>query len=115
VASSGTHDKMQFTLGHTGLYDRFAGRIFSATQVARGKPAPDLFLFAADQMGVRPAECIVVEDSAFGVAAARAAGMHVLAYAGGVTSATRLAGPGTTVFHDMRDLPDLLARHEGTR
>jgi HAD superfamily hydrolase (TIGR01509 family) len=109
VASSGSHDKMRFTLGLTGLYDRFAGRIFSATQVARGKPAPDLFLFAAEQMGARPAECIVVEDSAFGVAAARAAGMHVLAYAGGVTPAAKLAGAGTTIFYDMRDLPVLLS------
>jgi HAD superfamily hydrolase (TIGR01509 family) len=115
VASSGTHDKMRFTLGHTGLYDRFAGRIFSATQVAHGKPAPDLFLFAAEQMGAPPQRCVVVEDSAFGVAAARAAGMHVLAYAGGVTSATKLAGPGTTIFDDMRDLPDLLSRHEGAQ
>lgn len=115
VASSGTHDKMRFTLGLTGLYDRFAGRIFSATQVAHGKPAPDLFLFAAAQMGVSPAQCVVVEDSAFGVAAARSAGMHVLAYASGVTSATKLAGPATTIFHDMRDLPALLSRHEGAR
>jgi HAD superfamily hydrolase (TIGR01509 family) len=115
VASSGTHDKMRFTLGHTGLYERFAGRIFSATQVAHGKPAPDLFLFAAEQLGASPAQCVVVEDSAFGVAAARAAGMHVLAYAGGVTSAKKLDGPGTTIFHDMRDLPDLLSRHEGAQ
>lgn len=108
VASSGTHDKMRFTLGHTGLYDRFAGRIFSATQVARGKPAPDLFLFAAQEMGAAWQDCVVVEDSAFGVAAARAAGMHVLAYAGGVTPAAKLAGPLTTVFDDMRRLPELL-------
>jgi HAD superfamily hydrolase (TIGR01509 family) len=108
VASSGTHDKMRFTLGRTGLFDRFDGRIFSATQVARGKPAPDLFLFAAAQMGVAPTACAVVEDSAFGVAAARAAGMRVLAYAGGVTPAAKLVGPGTTVFGDMPNLPNLL-------
>ncbi len=108
VASSGTHDKMRFTLGLTGLYERFAGRIFSATQVARGKPAPDLFLSAAEQMGVAPTACAVVEDSAFGVAAARAAGMRVLAYARGVTPAAKLVGPSTTVFNDMRNLPDLL-------
>jgi HAD superfamily hydrolase (TIGR01509 family) len=108
VASSGTHDKMRFTLGLTGLYDRFAGRIFSATQVVRGKPAPDLFLFAAEQMGVAPSACVVVEDSAMGVSGARAAGMRVLAYAGGVTPAAKLVGRNTTVFDDMRNLPDLL-------
>jgi beta-phosphoglucomutase-like phosphatase (HAD superfamily) len=68
---------MRFTLGLTGLYERFYGRIFSATEVARGKPAPDLFLYAADRMGVQPTACVVVEDSVHGVAAARAAGMHV--------------------------------------
>jgi HAD superfamily hydrolase (TIGR01509 family) len=108
VASSGTHEKMRYTLGLTGLYDRFEGCIFSATEVANGKPAPDLFLYAAEQMGVSPAECTVVEDSAMGVAAARAAGMRVLAYGAGVTPARKLAGPQTTIFHDMRQLPELL-------
>jgi HAD superfamily hydrolase (TIGR01509 family) len=108
VASSGTHDKMRFTLGLTGLYDRFAGRIFSATEVARGKPAPDLFLHVAERMGVPPAACAVVEDSRSGVEAARAAGMRAFAYAGGVTPAERLRGPGTVVFSDMRALPELL-------
>ena len=110
MASSGTHDKMRYTLGLTGLYDRFAGRIFSASEVARGKPAPDLFLHAAKQMGVEPAACAVVEDSRHGVAAARAAGMLALGYAGGLTAAEHLRGPGTIVFDDMRDLPSLLAR-----
>lgn len=109
VASSGSHAKMQRTLGQTGLLDRFEGRIFSATEVPNGKPAPDLFLHAADRLGTHPARCAVVEDSAYGVQAARAAGMHVFAYAGGVTPAGRLSGPGTTVFHDMRDLPELIA------
>lgn len=110
VASSGTHEKMRLTLGLTGLYDRFAGRIFSATEVARGKPAPDLFLHAAARMGARPDRCVVVEDSAMGVAAARAAGMPVLAYAAGVTPADRLRGPGTILFDDMRELPALIER-----
>jgi HAD superfamily hydrolase (TIGR01509 family) len=109
VASSGTHEKMRFTLGLTGLYDRFHGRIFSATEVARGKPAPDLFLYVADRMGVSPGACVVVEDSAPGVAAARAAGMLVFAYAGGVTPAARLVGPRTIVFEEMRELPGLLS------
>ncbi|MFI1227504.1 MULTISPECIES: HAD family hydrolase [unclassified Streptomyces] len=108
VASSGTHEKMRHTLGRTGLYERFAGRIHSATEVGRGKPAPDLFLYAAERMGVDPAACVVVEDSRPGVLAARSAGMRCLGYGGGVTPAEWLTGPGTTVFHDMRELPALL-------
>jgi HAD superfamily hydrolase (TIGR01509 family) len=110
VASSGSHEKMRYTLGLTGLYDRFAGRIFSASEVARGKPAPDLFLHAAERMGVEPGACAVVEDSRHGVEAARAAGMFAFGFAGGVTSAEHLRGPGTLVFSDMRELPGLLAR-----
>ncbi|HEV8142932.1 MAG TPA: HAD family hydrolase [Methylomirabilota bacterium] len=109
VASSGSHEKMRYTLGLAGLYDRFAGRIFSASEVARGKPAPDLFLYAAGRMGVDPATCAVVEDSRYGVEAARAAGMLALGFAGGLTAAEHLHGPGTLVFSDMRELPRLLA------
>ncbi|MGW6394200.1 HAD family hydrolase [Streptomyces sp. NPDC055103] len=109
VASSGSHEKMRHTLGRTGLYDFFAGRIYSASEVPRGKPAPDLFLYAARRMGVDPAACAVVEDSGPGVAAARAAGMRAFGYTGGPTPAERLEGAGTVVFHDMRELPDLLA------
>jgi HAD superfamily hydrolase (TIGR01509 family) len=110
VASSGTHEKIRFTLGLTGLYERFAGRIFSVGDVARGKPAPDLFLHAAGRMGVPPAQCAVVEDSRYGVEAARAAGMRAFGYAGGLAPKGALAGPQTIVFEDMRDLPGLLAR-----
>jgi len=109
VASSGGHEKMRFTLGLTGLWERFEGRIFSATEVAHGKPAPDLFLHAASSMGVDPAACAVVEDSRYGVEAARAAGMRAFAYRGGLTAPERLAGPGTMVFDDMRQLPRLLS------
>lgn len=109
VASGGTHDKMRHTLGVSGLYTRFDGRIFSASEVDRGKPAPDLFLHAAERMGVPPERCVVVEDSRPGVQAARAAGMRSFGYAGGVTPAAWLEGPGTTVFTDMRHLPELLA------
>jgi len=109
VASSGSHEKIEHSLCLCGLLARFAGRIFSGTEVAHAKPAPDLFLHAAAEMGVEPAGCVVVEDSEAGVEAARAAGMRVLAYAGSVTSAERLAG-ATEVFDDMRRLPDLLAR-----
>jgi HAD superfamily hydrolase (TIGR01509 family) len=113
VASSGTHERMRYTLGLTGLYPRFAGRIFSASEVARGKPAPDLFLHAANRMGVRPAACAVVEDSRYGVEAARAAGMRALGYAGGLSPRAWLEGPGTVVFDEMRDLPRLLGTVPG--
>ncbi len=109
VASSGGHEKIRHTLTHTGLYTRFHGRIFSATEVERGKPSPDLFIHAARTIGVAPAACVVVEDSRYGVQAARAAGMRSLGYAGGLTPAEWLEGAETIVFHDMRTLPRLLA------
>ena len=111
VASSGSHDKLRFTLGHTGLYRRFEGRIFSGYEVANGKPAPDLFLHAAARMGAEPARCAVVEDSHYGVLAARAAGMRVFGYAGGLTPPERLRGEATVLFEDMRELPRLLAEN----
>jgi beta-phosphoglucomutase-like phosphatase (HAD superfamily) len=100
---------MRYTLGLTGLYERFAGRIFSVEEVTHGKPAPDLFLHAATRMGVEPSACAVVEDSRHGVEAARAAGMLAFGFAGGLTSAERLRGPRTIVFSDMGDLPGLVA------
>ncbi len=109
VASSGSYEKMDMTLGRTGLLDRFRDRIFSAVDVAAGKPAPDLFLHAARQMGAAPDRCAVVEDSVAGITAARAAGMRALGYSGSVTPAARLAAAGATVFADMRTLPELLA------
>lgn len=110
VASSGSHEKMQLTLGKTGLFERFDGRIFSSTDptVARGKPAPDLFLHAAAQMGVDPSACAVIEDSPYGVEAALAAGMMPFGFAGSVIPAERLVGAGVTVFAHMNELPHLL-------
>ncbi len=108
VASGGTHSKMRFTLGLTGLYERFDGRIYSAEDVTRGKPAPDLFLLAASELGVPAPRCAVVEDSPLGLEAAIAAGMSALAYAGGLTPRSRLAVAGATLFEDMRALPTLL-------
>jgi beta-phosphoglucomutase-like phosphatase (HAD superfamily) len=99
---------MRFTLGKTGLLERFAGRIFSGDEVAHGKPAPDIFLFAADRMGVSPGRCAVVEDSLSGVTAGLSAGMAVFAYAGGVTAADALALDGAEVFDHMADLPTRL-------
>ncbi|MGZ4427130.1 MAG: HAD family hydrolase [Nocardioidaceae bacterium] len=107
VASSGTHERMRRTLGITGLYDRLRGRIFSATEVRHGKPAPDLFLHAATRMGVPAERCVVVEDSVYGVQAAVAAGMQVYGYAGGLTAAHLLAGAGATTVDDLRELVDV--------
>ncbi|MBM3644550.1 MAG: HAD-IA family hydrolase [Alphaproteobacteria bacterium] len=109
VASSGGHDKMRLTLGLTGLWSRLEGRIFSASEVARGKPAPDLFLHAARRMGAAPDACIVIEDSAPGIVAARAAGMRALAYVGAPwTDRAALQAEGGELFDDMRALPQLL-------
>jgi HAD superfamily hydrolase (TIGR01509 family) len=111
VASSGSPEKMRFTLGLTGLWDLFEGRIFSASQVLRGKPFPDLFLHAAIGMNVQPFECTVVEDSVPGIQAARAAGMRALAYAGPpYADRAALAAVGGELFDDMRQLPDLVRR-----
>ena len=101
VASSGDLAKMRLTLGLTGLWDRFEGRIYSATDVAHGKPAPDLFIHAAAQMGFAPEDCIVVEDSPAGCEAARAAGMRVLGFGEDLDA--------DLLFDDMADLPGLVA------
>jgi len=108
VASSGPHHKMAVTLRSTGLWERFEGRIFSASEVAAGKPAPDLFLHAARRMGFDPAATAVVEDSLPGIEAARVAGMRALAFARH-TDADVLAAAGGEPFHDMAELPRLLA------
>jgi HAD superfamily hydrolase (TIGR01509 family) len=107
VASQGPLEKMAVSLGVTGLRARFEGRIFSAYQVARGKPHPDLFLFAAETMGVAPRACVVIEDSPLGVTAAKAAGMAVLGFAPEDDGAD-LTAAGATLFRDMAELPGLL-------
>ena len=109
VASSGEPDHIRHSLGLVGLLDAFGDHIFSAVEVAHGKPAPDLFLHAAARMGADPERCVVIEDSRYGVEAARAAGMRSYGYAGGLTPAAWLQGPDTTVFTDMRKLPTLLS------
>ncbi|CAN5908897.1 HAD family hydrolase [soil metagenome] len=83
VASSTPRPSLLRRLRHTGLAELFGSAVFSADQVDRGKPAPDLFLFAATSMGVEPADCVVVEDSVHGVRAGRAAGMAVIGFTGG--------------------------------
>jgi HAD superfamily hydrolase (TIGR01509 family) len=114
VASSGPPEKISASLNRVGLHDRFAPHIFSAVQVQHGKPAPDLFLFAAGQMKVPSARCLVIEDSVSGIAAARAAGMAVLGYHGGSHcrpgyAATLLAAGAAATFDDMRKLAGLIA------
>jgi HAD superfamily hydrolase (TIGR01509 family) len=115
VASSSTHASIEFKLRRTGLWDAFAGAIFSVDDVAHSKPAPDVFLHAARELGATPMACAVVEDSTTGVAAGLAAGMEVFAFSGGVTGADQLAAPGATVFDDMTQLGALLARPRAVR
>ena len=109
IASSGDHAKMRTTLGATGLLPLFEGRLFSGTEVARGKPAPDVFLLAAERMGAAPARTAVVEDSVTGVLAGCAAGMTVFGFAGLVPAADLAAARAFRTFTHMRDLPALLA------
>lgn len=109
VASSGTHQRIRHSLSLCNMSTYFEDEhIFSAQDVRRGKPAPDLFLHAASAMGATPRQCVVIEDSAHGVNAARAAGMRVLGYAGGVTPAKTLLAAGAQVFQSMAQVPGLL-------
>jgi beta-phosphoglucomutase-like phosphatase (HAD superfamily) len=105
---------MELTLGLTGLKRYFGERLFSASMVAHGKPAPDIFLYAAEQMGYLPETCVVVEDSPTGVTAAVAAGMRVLAYAAD-TDAEVLRVAGAQPFAEMAALPALLGLDSGLR
>ena len=111
VASSGSVEKMETTLGISGLLPYFRPHLFSAVHVKRGKPEPDLFLHAAQRMGHAPSGCLVIEDSTAGVTAARRAGMRVIGFAGasharempGYADALRQAG-AADVFDDMARL-----------
>jgi HAD superfamily hydrolase (TIGR01509 family) len=107
VASSGPHHKMAVTLRTTGMWERFEGRIFSASEVAAGKPAPDLFLHAAARMGFDPSTTAVVEDSLPGIQAAVAAGMRALAFTRH-GDPSELVAAGGEPFADMAELPALL-------
>jgi HAD superfamily hydrolase (TIGR01509 family) len=106
MGSNGSAEKMQITLGQHGLIPRFQG-LFSGQTLGKPKPAPDLYLHAAKALNTAAAECIVIEDSATGAQAARAAGMRCMGYAPhGNASALRDAG--AIIFNDMNDLPRLL-------
>jgi len=117
VASSGSMEKIKHSLTLTGLYDRFKPHIFSTEMVTRGKPAPDLFLYAAEKMGVAPNKCLVIEDSPVGIKGAQRAGMSVFGFAG-----ASHAGPGYAemldltgadlIFREMFALPNLISLHQ---
>jgi HAD superfamily hydrolase (TIGR01509 family) len=115
VASSSGPDRLRHALSLVGLARRFEPHIFSATQVENGKPAPDLFLFAARTMGVTPEQCVVIEDSVAGVQAAVAAGMRVFGFTGGGHCGPchgdllREAG-AYGIFGHMREFPSLHVR-----
>ena len=115
VASSSQPERIELSLTVTGLWPRFQGRAFSATMVSRGKPAPDLFLYAANTLGYAPTACLVVEDSPAGITAAKAAGMRVVAFTGGshaTTDAHRAAIAALApdaVIDDIGDLVSLCA------
>jgi HAD superfamily hydrolase (TIGR01509 family) len=114
VASSSAPERLRHSLSLAGLLHRFAPHVFSATQVARGKPAPDLFLFAAASMHADSAACMVIEDSVPGVQAAVAAGMRVIGFTGGghcrPGHAERLLAAGAAaIADDMRRLPALVS------
>jgi HAD superfamily hydrolase (TIGR01509 family) len=114
VASSSQMERIRVSLSLTGLIHRFDPSIFSAAMVHHGKPAPDLFLYAAAAMGIDPAACLVIEDSPAGIVAAQRAGMRVFAFLGGghiEPSGLRReieALHPTAIFDDMHDLPRLV-------
>jgi HAD superfamily hydrolase (TIGR01509 family) len=115
VASSSQVERIRLSLSLTGLLARFEPNIFSASMVTRGKPAPDLFLHAAERMGVAPSRCLVVEDSPAGVQAALEAGMRVCAFTGGAHADERhravlLGLSPWQMLDDIGKLPDLLER-----
>ncbi|MBO9473968.1 HAD family phosphatase [Shimia sp. R10_1] len=107
VCSNGPHAKMDVTLARCGLTQRFAGRIYSREDVPNPKPAPDVYLKAAADAGIAPANCVVVEDSPNGARAGKAAGMHTLGFIAD-TAAEHLTPICDAVFDDMRALPGLL-------
>jgi HAD superfamily hydrolase (TIGR01509 family) len=118
VASSAPLDRVRFCLETTGLIRYFGPHLFSANDIRRGKPAPDLFLHAAARMGIAPRDCVVVEDSPIGVQAALAAGMTAIGFAGGSHAGPQLpsllaAAGARTIIADLRALKSTLVALRG--
>ena len=107
VASSGTPEKIQHSLELTSLAHFFGSHVYSATQVEHGKPAPDLFVFAAQQLGIHPKDCVVIEDSAAGVRGAVAAGTFTIGYCG-ATNPEELQSLGAHPVQHMHEVYSLL-------
>lgn len=112
VASNSSPRHIELVLGLTGLLDYFDGKLYSCHHVDRPKPFPDVYLYAASQMGYAPENCVVIEDSVAGVKAGSAAGMRVLGYVPSDRPSSHhgllLAAGAKLVFDDMRQLLDLL-------
>lgn len=114
VASNSRHARIRMSLDIVGLLQRFEGKISSAEDVLAGKPAPDVYLRAAEMLGVPPDRCIAVDDSPFGVEAAHRAGMYVLAYAGAHGTASLPERDRVFVLDDIADLPEVVNRLTST-
>ena len=102
VASNGPKSKMALTLGQVGFLDRMKGRLFSRSDVRRPKPAPDLFLYAAEQMGVSPGKALVVEDSPTGIRAGLSAGMTTVGFCGAGGDRQALEGAHFLISRPMQ-------------
>ncbi|MGI3169060.1 HAD family hydrolase [Pseudooceanicola sp. C21-150M6] len=118
VTSNSNHRRLEISLGHTGLAGYFGKSVFSAEDVAQGKPAPDLFHFAARSMGTVAAACLVIDDSVSGIAGAVAAGARAIGFMGGghITPGhdeALIAAGASTIAETARDLPAAIARLTG--
>tara|TARA_B100001123_G_scaffold24093_1_gene26148 strand:- start:2619 stop:3272 length:654 start_codon:yes stop_codon:yes gene_type:complete len=114
VASNGEQKHVRHSLKLTKLYDFFSGKIFTASEVEKPKPAPDLFLYAARKMNVNPEECVVIEDSITGVTAATHANIKVYAIANNLFSFKELEEAGAISFREMSELIELLEIKNGS-
>lgn len=116
IASGSDYERLEYTLQLTGLYGRFKNCTYSSSLVAKGKPSPDIFLYAAEQLGVYPRDCLVIEDSLNGVRAGKAANMTVFGFTGGSHVLNKqahghelLALGADLVFDEMGKLPELIS------
>ena len=113
VASGGTYEKMRTTLGKTNLLEKFEGKLYSTADVPRGKPFPDIFLHAAENMGkYKPGKCLIIEDSPLGVQGGIAAGMVVFGFAEFMRPEALIQAGAHHIFQDMSKLHDEIAKYE---